>query len=839
MKKLLLICILLLSVFVSKSQEKESYKTLDAADPIVFGGEYIIYKGQKILLGPHAFFIDGQLTSGQTAKYPFVYNSINEAAKHLTDGTEMSPMTLYLAPHVYWIDNPDDPSERVGKDGEPPYGLIIKCEWLRFYGLSKKAENVVLAANRGQTIGAKGNFTLFKFIGQGTSSENITFGNYCNIDLEFPLKPELNRKKRATAIVQAQLIHCNGDKIVARNTRFVSRLNLCPFVGGKRILFDSCHFESTDDALSGTGVYLNCTFDFYSSMPFYWTTGTGSVFLNSDISSYTRGEQYFTKADKGQLALIDTRFASKTLSYIGWQDVSPLSTRNYQYNVSLNGDPVFVSKKDPSLTIDLTNKPLLDAYRFEHEGKVFYNTYNLLRGNDDWDPMNIKETALKAEKEQTGKYTQVPVQLLIGPAKAEVETGKDTLRLTATVNRFGNFKVAGKGIKWTVVKGDVSLLKLMPNEDGSVCILIPTNNTDVTQQVIVTAQTAAGLEAASVIQVAPSKLDPPRFISAPKLKMDDNGILSAEYKLDTKYDDQSLVTWYRCSDAEGNNPVEVAVSRYDKPLLDYVLTAGDLGYHIMASVAPKHQRSDAGVLVKLVTKNAVSSKDIKSDAKILDTDFRNMSTKDQPLVKPGFWTLKRFQSDNTDKSRSSDKDAWYYGEGSGGSAGYTGLLQHQFARLYYTPVGDGYGDMTMSLTVVPFKTAGQGFSVAPLYMDFLIKFDAETLTGYGLRFIRTTKYHDAVDCYFVRYENGKVNRISEPVSTSAFRPVCDLTLKVKGNKLIAHAKTQEGHPRSSDGNVVAEVNIDADLTADTFGGFGIEYAGGATVLIRSIKVEWD
>jgi hypothetical protein len=837
MKKILLFSILLISVFVSKSQEKEAYKPLDANDPIVFGGEYIIYKSHKIFLGPHAFFIDGQLTSSQTAKYPFVFSSINEAAKHLTDGTETSPMTLYVAPHVYWIDNPDDPAERVGKNGEPPYGLTIKCEWLRFYGLSEKAENVVLAANRGQTIGAKGNFTLFKFIGQGTSSENITFGNYCNIDLEFPLKPELNRKKRASAIVQAQLIHCNGDKIVARNTHFVSRLNLCPFVGGKRILFDRCHFESTDDALSGTGVYLNCTFEFYSSMPFYRTTGTGVVFLNSDITSYTVGDQYFTKADNGQLALIDTRVVSKTLTYIGWQDVSTHEMRNYQYNVSLNKNPVFVSEKHPSFTVDLANEPLLDAYRFEHEGKVFYNTYNLLRGDDDWDPMNMKELVLKAEEGQSGKFTQVPIQLLISPAKAEAETGKDTLKLSATVNRFGDFKVTGKLVKWSIDKEDGSLLKLLPNDDGSVCTLIPTNYTDETKRVIVTARTASGLEAASSIQVAPSKLDPPKFISTPKLQLNERGTLSIKYKTDTRYEDQSLVTWYRCFDAKGNNPVEVAVSRFNKPLLEYVLTAGDIGHYVMASVAPRDQRSDAGGAIKAVTTKAVMSEDIKTNVKILDTDFKNMSTKDQPLVKPGFWTLYSFRSHNIDKARS-DKDAWYYGEGSGGSAGYIGLLQNQFARLFYTPVGKGFGDMKMTLTVVPSKTAGQGFSVAPLYMDFLIKFDAKTLTGYGLRFIRTTKYHDAVDCYFVKYENGKASRIGELVSTSAFRPACDITLEVKGNRLIAHAKTEEERFVSSDGKVVAEVNMDAHLTPGTFGGFGIEYAGGAAVLIKNIRVEW-
>lgn len=838
MKKLLLICVLLVSIFASTSKGQEIYKPLNAADPIRFEGEYIVYKGQKILLGPHAFFIDGQLTSAQAAKYPFVYNSINEAAKYITDGSEKSPMTLYIAPYVYWIDNPDDPSERVGQGGEPPYGMIIKCEWLRFYGLSQKAENVVLAANRGQTIGAKGNFTLFKFIGQGTSSENVTFGNYCNIDLEFPLKPVLNRKKRASAIVQAQLIHCNGDKIVARNTRFVSRLNLCPFVGGKRILFDRCHFESTDDALSGTAVYLNCTLEFYSSMPFYRTTGTGAVFLNSDITSLTVGDQYFTKADAGQLAVIDTRFHSKTLSYIGWQDVSPLEMRNYQYHVSLNKSPVFVGEKTPAFTVDLANKPLLNAYRFEYEGKVFYNVYNLLRGDDEWDPMNMKELTLQAEMGHRGKFTEVPVKLLISPAKTNAETGKDTLRLTAKVNRFGNFPVSGEAVTWKVSGDNGSVLKLKPNHDGSICTLVPTNHTDDSRRVIVTAKTASGLEAASIIQVAPSKLEPPKFVSSPKLKSDETGVLTVEYKTDTRYTDQSLVTWYRCADAEGRNPIEVAVSRFSIPLKNYILTPGDVGYYIMASIAPKHQRSDAGDAVRVITRKEILATEVKKGAKLLATDFRDMSTKDQPLVKPGFWTLTKFQSDNTDKSRS-DKDAWYYGEGSGGSAGHTGLLQNQFARLYYTPVGDAFTGMKMTLTVVPFKTAGQGFSVAPLYMDFLIKFDARTLTGYGLRFIRTTKYHDAVDCYFIRYESGTVSRISEPVSTSAFRPVCDITVEVKGDRLIASARSREERAASADGHVVAEVNIDQEVTPGNFGGFGIEYAGGATVLIKNIKVEWE
>src|ERR1700749_4895917 len=99
-----------------------------------FHGSYIMYKGKNISLGPRSFYIDGQLTADQASKYQYVFNSVNEAAKHLINGTEESPMILFMAPYVYWIDNPDDTAIRVPAPGATtPFGLEIKCEWLKFY----------------------------------------------------------------------------------------------------------------------------------------------------------------------------------------------------------------------------------------------------------------------------------------------------------------------------------------------------------------------------------------------------------------------------------------------------------------------------------------------------------------------------------------------------------------------------------------------------------------------------------------------------------------------------------------------------------------------------------
>jgi hypothetical protein len=233
----------LLCFKIGYGQGIENYKSLDATQPIYFGGNFIVFNGDTTQLNDYNFFIDARLTDAITEKYNHVYNSVQKAAAHLKNGTEDKPMQLHIAPYVYWIDNPDDTAIRTGENGQPPFGLIIKCEWLKFNGLNSNAENTVLACNRGQTIGARGNFTMFRFYGQGTAADNITFGNYCNVDLNYKLMSALSRKKRATAIVQAQLIICDGDKIFANNCRFISRLNLCPFVGGKRVLFNNCHFK--------------------------------------------------------------------------------------------------------------------------------------------------------------------------------------------------------------------------------------------------------------------------------------------------------------------------------------------------------------------------------------------------------------------------------------------------------------------------------------------------------------------------------------------------------------------------------------------------------------------
>ena len=130
-----------------KAQSIDHYSSLDPSQPIEFKGNCLRYADKEIILGPKTFFVDGQLSDREVADNPYVFNSFNKAAANFSAGTEAEPMKVYLAPYVYWIDDPDDPAIRVGKDGREPFGLVVKCPYLHIIGLNSHPENTVLASS--------------------------------------------------------------------------------------------------------------------------------------------------------------------------------------------------------------------------------------------------------------------------------------------------------------------------------------------------------------------------------------------------------------------------------------------------------------------------------------------------------------------------------------------------------------------------------------------------------------------------------------------------------------------------------------------------------------------
>lgn len=831
----------------------EGYTPIDSSDPVEFGGTYIKYQGETIQLSETAIYLDGSLSDELAAQYPYVYNDITKAlsADALKNGTADNPMTVYVAPYVYWIDDPAATDTVQKTEGySTPYGMVVNSDFLTIKGLTGNPDNIVLAGNRGQSHASNGNYTMFRFNCSGALTvKNITIGNYCSVDLDYPLMSELNQAKRTETITQAQLADVSGDKMFADNCNFISRLNLDPINGASRSLYNNCHFESTDDALNANAVYVGCDFDFYGNRPLYSSYGTGSTFLGCTfnckiLNVEAEPTQFFTK-EGGTITAVDCVYNSN-LSVpisIGWTKTPSTSLKCYQSNIIHNGQSITIGGEGAKETVDMTGKSVLDAYKVVSGGKTYYNTYNLLKGSDDWDPLGVKDV-IKAAGQDT-----VATQLSITSDVTEIESGKETASIGGAVNYFYGTNDTTQKITYSVSDEDKAYVKLTDNGDGT-CKVEGTNNDDAAKKVIINASTESGLEAAVGITVKPSKLDAPEYIKTPVITNDGQGSLKVDYSLDLgSREDMSAISWYRCTDAEGSNPILVAVTRNDSPEYTYKLTAGDVGYYIMAKVESKNIRSDYGTPENTVYDKAIGVKDVRS--KNFATDFSNFPNVKQSEIKAGFWTVDYNRPADTESFGSwqgaDTEEPWKYGTTGNGCVG-AGLYEGtQGARLMYTPVEGTYGDMSLKLVVDPAKTAGQGFGSAGQYMDVLLKFDTSTLTGYGLRIIRTRDSSNAVTFVLVKYDNGTVTEISDEVIASCYATGCTISLKVEGNKLTAHVETPteqladqaaKGYPHV--------VDLTADIEANSFGGVAIQHTGTVgsggwqnTTMLHNLNVTWE
>lgn len=710
--------------------------------------------------------VDAEAVAGK----PYTYRTFQEASAHFTDG-----ISVFIAPGVYWIDNPDDPKVRVGREGQVPFGMTVHCPRLHLIGLGKSPEDVVLASQRGQTQGAVGNFTMFDFWCQRLEVENLTMGNYCNVDLVYPLNPRLNRAKRNEAITQAHVGYVHGDSLIARKVRFISRLNLNPLNGARHSYYEDCHFECTDDALNGTAVYRHCNFDFYGQKPFWSTFGRGALFLDCDFYAKSDSRELYFCKQGGPVTVVNCRYHAPSDSvYIGWTAYPQPWLRCYQKDFTLNGRPYVIGSHQPAntlqpdlLTLSLSEAPFLDI-------------------------------------------SQREVSLL---------TGRDTLSLTTF-----------EPVTWRVEKGFESYVSLLSQKGG--ITVLPSNNTDEMADFCIIASAPDGREAACHVTVSPSVLPPPSFVRLPVIKVK-RGVARLDYTLDLEgRRDESLITWYR-------DNIPLATS-HESPARTYTLSSSDVGHVISATVMPKHQRSNLGSLVSAQVK--VRKAPV---LKVLDTDFSQFYCDWQPKLMAGGWTVDGYKPADTaefDWSFNTQKPMWEYKEGFNGAVGI-GLLQAQRgARIMYTPDNRSYGDMSLELQVDPTKTAGQGFgSATGQYMDVCLKFDTQTLTGYGLRIIRTTKHAKAVDFLLVRYDQGQVTPISESVSSTCYRTGCTISIDFIGSRLAAHVTTKT--PRPADSSLPHEVTLVADVAPNAYGGIHIQHTGSSggesTTMLHRLRAEWQ
>jgi hypothetical protein len=214
----------------------------------------------------------------------------------------------------------------------------------------------------------------------------------------------------------------------------------------------------------------------------------------------------------------------------------------------------------------------------------------------------------------------------------------------------------------------------------------------------------------------------------------------------------------------------------------------------------------------------------------------------------GIWADKAYKP--------ADEAPYTYAAGASGAEGTYGLqTTTQGARLVYVDTKERQ-NMKMTLELSPHKTAAQGFGSAKQFMDIYFKYDAITMTGYGLRIARVPEISNpaladyaAKSCTFtlMEYKNGIATPLTEGVVSTAFLPGCTVVIEMKDNVLTADVTTVSEQDSASPAELVHEVHLKHTFEGDAnrYSGFGLQHTGtagagksGNRTTIHSLNVEY-
>lgn len=812
----------------------------------------IEYQGSTIVLSESALYVDQTLTENSAYKF----KSLQDAVAAAKPGTKENPTVIYLAPDVYWTDDYTNPEVRAKDD---LIGLIIPQAYITLVGMTGNPDDVVIASDRGQNAGANGNFNTIG-VGDGFHAKDLTIGNYCNIDLVFERDPSKNHTKRQESITQAQAVTKapdveDMDEWFFENCNIVSRLNLFSRDDRpKRSLLLDCHLECTDDSL-GTGyisIFVNCDIELYSNTPCGGASHYMQAFLGCEFKTQLTDKKIITLCKNTKpFAFIDCAFSGDMTGMEWKQNELADDLRQIVYNNTLNGQPLTISPSRPELSVT-PNEEQLKAFKV---GDV-YNVYNLLNGAgyEEWDPLNQKDTmpvsAWNIQFDYPGITKDVAPQI--------EGNSKESLEITPVV--LGG---TDKNVTWSVSD---DTLKIETTADGH-AIVTGTNETTEDKTAYITAKTANGMEKVLHFVITPHILEAPGLKdNAVTLSKPTGGKIEASYAIadESIAKETTLINWYKADTEDGANKILIAQTTYVKdnaaPFSVYTLRTSDIGKYIFCEVMPGRTNTKTGAAVLSAPSKQITSADVAKEQKTgYDVDLEHLTyipATNDTLENNfdwtndyiggnwygGFYLPAEYRTDgvyNDKIFKLVEGEAPYtFAAGASGAAGTFGLqTTTQGARLVYVDDIER-GNMKLTLTMSPHKTAAQGFGSAKQFMDIFFKYDQKTMTGYGLRITRVPSIEDpaladfaAKSCTFtlMQYENGVATPLGESVVSTAFLPGCTVVLTMEGNVLKADVTTTTAQGSEYPEAMPHEVHLSYTFEGEvnTFGGFGFQHTGTA------------
>jgi hypothetical protein len=453
---------------------------------------------------------------------------------------------------------------------------------------------------------------------------------------------------------------------------------------------------------------------------------------------------------------------------------------------------------------------------------------------DDWDPAHVRE---KYEGDGSDVFRMALAAAVPGaaappagsfadpfantepPGNASIRTGGPGVTVTATVQPL---RAADQTIHWSTT----SKLIALSAATGKSITVTGRNATNRAAYVSVKAEAANGFYVTSHIYVEPKYIDPPTFARKPVIGLPADGKIAVTYALNLGgREDQSIIDWYVCDDAQCATRREVAVSRGNVPLRQLTLLPGFADKYVEASVRPKHNISDPGPETVAISIKPIN---LSETRKNINPDFRNFVETPNTDYVSGMWTV---------------LGTWTSSAGDNFVNGYGLRVASQGAQLLYQN-DDPTDGMMLKVVMTPEKTAGQGFGIAGSpddnagprnqKADIFIKYDPRTRNGYSLRFWRTIQASDK--CMFQLYQI--VDGVGHPVSdqqqlTGVFKPNTTIVLSVDWDTFTATGSN------TADGETLS---LKATIARNSYGGAGMAWSGsvpfGNSVVVSQFEITY-
>jgi hypothetical protein len=783
--------------------------------------------------------VDGTLSQDMPTANPPEYRTLQAAYAAAPAGTAASPTVIGIKPNLYNLDT------------TTPYtpGLTISKSYITLLGLTNNQRNVVLYGDQGNEEGA-GNSTqtydgyVISVSATGFTARNLTIGNFCNVNYEYPGGPGVPAQtvpERSSTVTQAVAIQTSGDKHVFDHVSLLSKLDTT-FIGSTRGYFTNVYIEGTNDFIGGG------TISVWQNSYTYYPTGNGegtvsgtvyidSTFQYADIPGGGSMEFYKGPTSGGAYpegstlpavlihctlpVQVKTANSASVAWVIGYAPVNQnIYSLTYQ-NVDTNGNPANIadaSQGPPAYTLSRE----LSATEAEA-----FNVWNLLSATptgtqDGWDPAGVGNTYINLGE------GSLPFGMSISNGNPTIITPGSIAGTTGTISAtvFPARAASSYPITWTSSGG---LVSLNPTTGASTTVT-GTNNTGVSQHVPVNATLSNGFYESGRPFVEPPYIAPPTFTANPTLGAPVNGTVTVNYTLNLAPNrtDNSIITWYACSDSAGDNPRKVGISEsYTAPPVDnvplriYTLQLGDVGSYLEATVTPQADISNPGSAMSVISATAITLANIgpttESPNYPLSPNFGNFPVTAETAYVPGYWTVSGTWTNEAPPTGSTFVNGW-------------GIrVASQGAAIYYVNPGPTQ-DMEETVVMTPEKTAGQGFgspgSAADSTpgnivqnADIYIKYDPSTGNGYSVRWWRTTASSTETMWQLYQHVAGvgsPVPSSTPAVLTGVFFPNTTINLSIIGNVFTVTASNNQNSNT---------LFLQGTVAPNPYGGAGTRWSG--------------